>query len=66
MPPIDVNKIGADRQIQDPQDAIDAAYGTYKDPIPDMTPEQRLPLPSLPQAPQPKPYSITGTGTGGR
>lgn len=61
----DANSIGQDRAIQNPQTAIEKESGVYHDPIPSMSPEQRI-VPPTPRAPDPKPFSITGTGTGGR
>jgi len=61
----DAKNIGSDKTIQNPQTAIESATGTYSDPIPGMSPEQRI-VPPIPRGPETKPFSVTGTGTGGR
>lgn len=62
----DPKTIGSTRAIQNPQDAIEQATGKYADAVSSMSEEARLPLGSLPKAPEPTPFAIKGAGTGGR
>ena len=49
--------IGADKAVQDPQDAM---QGQYDDAVHRMPEDQRLPLAALPKAPDPSPFTIKG------
>jgi len=64
--PLDFKNIGSTRTVQDPQAAVDALTGTYKDSAAALSDEQRLPLAALPRAPELVPFVIKGEGTGGR
>lgn len=56
---------GLNAPVQNPQDAIEAMTGKYMDPIPAMSPEQRI-VPPTPRAPEPVPFVVRGSGDGGR
>ena len=59
----DANNIGADRAVQDPQDAIKQAGGTYKDTAEGMSEAEKIDF--LPKGPDPAPFTLTGGGGGG-
>lgn len=62
----DPKNIGSTRAIQNSQEAIEQATGRYSDAVNGMSEEARLPIGSLPQAPQPVPFVIRGEGNGSR
>jgi hypothetical protein len=55
MGSINYGSIGADRGVQNPQQAVEQATGTYKDPVNGKSFAERFP----------NPYKITGGGDGG-
>jgi hypothetical protein len=62
----DASNIGSTAAIQDPQDAIDAKHGKYQGNADNLTDAQKYPQESLPSAPDPQPYTLTGGGGGSR
>lgn len=51
----DASNIGQDRTIQDPQDAIQRAGGTYQDPVERVSQQQLIDY--MPHAPDPNPFT---------
>ena len=62
----DAQNIGSTQAVQDPQDAIEAAQGTYKGNAEGLTDQQKYPNLQLPAAPEPQPFTVTGGGSGTR
>lgn len=55
--PLDANKIGQDRAIQDPMDAYGAKYGRYKDACLTLTDKEKYANLAVPAGPDPQPYA---------
>lgn len=64
MPGIDPNSIGQDRAVQDPQDAINAATGVYKDSAAALPQTETIDY--MPKVELPTPFNITGGAKGSR
>lgn len=60
----DFSNVGSTQAVQDPQDAIDAAYGKYQDNAANLTDQQKYP--NLPSVQEEVPYTLTGSGGGTR
>ena len=64
---MDASKIGQDRAYPNPQDAIDAETGTYKDAGDSMSVEDKLPIKQLPKGPGPNPFgNLSSPASGSR
>ena len=50
----DLNNVGSDRGVQNPQDAMS---GTYMDPVDKLPMQQRTQEAVMPQAPDPMPFT---------
>jgi hypothetical protein len=60
MKKINIGGIGQDKATQDPQDAIEKAEGKYKDPVEAIPQSEKIAY--MPDAPNPKPFTLKGRG----
>lgn len=62
--------IGQGRQYPDPQDAMEAHHGMYRDSVEGMTPQQKYANLAMPSGPDPSPFANlsnpVGPGRGGQ
>jgi hypothetical protein len=63
---MDANDIGQGRKFASGEMAYDAQMGTYKDSLPAMTTDSKLPTVQMPMAPAPSPFVIKSSATGER
>lgn len=61
-----MENVGSTQAVQDPQDAIDAAHGTYVDNAANLSDQQKYPNLQLPSAAEEVPYTLSGSGSGSR
>lgn len=55
-------KVGQDAPSKDVCDQYDKDYGTYKNAVPEVPVDDRLPTANMPKAPDPSPFTLGPLG----